>query len=299
MENELVYQNFDYKIYLFLNSDIISDYSITNILDEKTKTLAWNHYHKHGKKEERPLYPLNTTKTHNGRFGNLFFINMVCHFIALKYNLKFEYKYNEKFQKLGVELFSGSRTFTKKFVQLNDENFNEYIIFSHDPCNILINNKLWCQTEELVIQLQKYWSHPLYKKNIELKNNFNQRYNNNYDLFIHVRLGDLLEKNIDLKKYYTKCLDGSTWERAYISSDTINSDFCRELIMKYNLNIVEADEIDTIMFGSTCKTIILSGGTFSWMIGFFAFYTENIYYPYIQEPWYGRIFESMPWKVIY
>ena len=46
------------------------------------------------------------------------------------------------------------------------------------------------------------------------------------------------------------------------------------------------------MFASTCNNIVLSGGTFSWMMGFFAFYAKNIYYPKYDKPWFGNIFET-------
>ncbi len=298
MNENLEYEQFDYKVYLLLNDKIINDYSLSNINKEETKLIAWEHYVNHGKLEERPLKMENTSKTHKGRFGNLFFINMVCHFLALKYNLKFEYKYKDMFEKLGIEFFSGEKEYDH-FLSLSEDNFFEKIIFSHSPSNIVINNKVWFQSEELVSLLLKYWAHPIHKKSVIDKNKYKDRYENNYDLFIHVRLGDLLEKNSHLKDYYIKCLDGSYWKRAYISSDSINSEFCKDLIMRYNLNIIDEDEIDTIMFGSTCKTIILSGGTFSWLIGFFAYYSKNIYYPYNKTPWYGRIFEPMPWKVIF
>jgi hypothetical protein len=54
------------------------------------------------------------------------------------------------------------------------------------------------------------------------------------------------------------------------------------------------------MFGNTCKHIVLSGGTFSWMIGFFAYNAKNIYYPKIknEQRWYGDIFDLPNWKAI-
>ena len=52
------------------------------------------------------------------------------------------------------------------------------------------------------------------------------------------------------------------------------------------------------MFGSTCNNIVLSGGTFSWLIGFLAIKSENIYYPEIKQKWYGDIFSFSNWKKI-
>lgn len=59
------------------------------------------------------------------------------------------------------------------------------------------------------------------------------------------------------------------------------------------------NEIDTIMFGSTCKNIILSNGTFSWMIGVFG-YHSTIYYPdpKLKECWHGDIFVFDDWNKV-
>jgi hypothetical protein len=52
------------------------------------------------------------------------------------------------------------------------------------------------------------------------------------------------------------------------------------------------------MFGNTCKHLVLCGGTFSWMIGFFGYYASNVYYPNIKKRWYGDIFGIPNWKCI-
>jgi hypothetical protein len=61
------------------------------------------------------------------------------------------------------------------------------------------------------------------------------------------------------------------------------------------LEVIDLDEVKTIMFASTCKNIILSGGTFSWLMGFLAFYSEKIYYPKIKNTWYDDIFVFNDW----
>jgi len=50
------------------------------------------------------------------------------------------------------------------------------------------------------------------------------------------------------------------------------------------------------MFGSTCQHIVLSGGTFSWLIGFLGFFSD-VYFPSNREKvWYGDIFVFPRWK---
>lgn len=62
----------------------------------------------------------------------------------------------------------------------------------------------------------------------------------------------------------------------------------------YDCTILRKDEINTIHFGSTCKHVILSHGSFSAVIGYLSFFSD-IYYPdySISQMWYGDMF-SVP-----
>ena len=118
----------------------------------------------------------------------------------------------------------------------------------------------------------------------------------NNDVFIHVRLGDIQDKWNNSFEYYNSILEKMSFDKGYISSDTIDSEICVKLIDKYNLNIINENEVKTIMFASTCTNIVLSGGTFSWLIGFLAFYSKYIYYPMDKkDKWYGDIFVFDEW----
>lgn len=290
-------ENFDWETYLSLNSDLL----INNITNKQT---AWEHWKNHGKKEERPICIVNNTNIHNGRFGNLFFVNMALHFIALKINLKCSYKYFNKFAMLGIDFYIGENEYSNNFI-LNDSNFLDIIKQStfenstFENTNIIINNENWFQTREFVHFLNNYFKIPYYRKNIIKNNIFKKKYHNNNDLFIHIRLGDVKDKLQSIERYYDYTISQIVFENGYISSDSIEDSICRKLIQKYNLIEINKSEIETIMFGSTCNNIILSGGTFSWMIGFFAFFSKNIYYPFIENPWYGDIFIFKEWKFIH
>jgi hypothetical protein len=82
--------NFNWERYVKINGDL-------KYLNQESS--GWNHWLYHGIKEERATYLINNSKIHNGRFGNLFFINMALHFLSMKYNLKFNYKYYNRFKK--------------------------------------------------------------------------------------------------------------------------------------------------------------------------------------------------------
>ena len=283
------YDDFDWISYLKINKDIY----LSGI---NTKIKSWEHWNNYGIKEERAFSFINNSNIHNGRFGNLFFINMFLHFYSKKNDLLCNYKYFDNFTKLGIELNIGTKIYDINLL-LTEQNYvlilnNETDDFK--PSNIIIHNDIWLQNKDFGLYLQHYFNNQIYKNKIILNNCFKERYNDNNDLFIHLRLGDVESNTTKLFEYYDKLLSNIHFENGYISSDSINSKFCEYFIKKYNLNIINYDEINTIMFGSTCNNIILSGGTFSWLIGFFAFYSEYIYYPLYEKPWFGNIFETNP-----
>ena len=99
---------------------------------------------------------------------------------------------------------------------------------------------------------------------------------------------------------YNKVIEDIQFTNGYISSDSLDHPICNELIQKYNLKpLLTEDCIDIIMFGSTCKNIILSNGTFSWMIGALG-YHSTIYYPdpKLKQSWHGDIFVFEDWNKV-
>jgi hypothetical protein len=111
-------------------------------------------------------------------------------------------------------------------------------------------------------------------------------------------LGDVIQHNPGFK-YYDKVLSSLKFDKGYISSDSPEHEVCMQLKQKYpNIEIVNYNEVDTIHFGSTCKHVVLSHGSFSAVIGFFSFYSD-VYYPMYEEgkKWYGDMFTNIPgWK---
>jgi hypothetical protein len=291
--HELQYkkENFDWLKYIGDNKDL------SGFLD---KNQAWHHWILHGRRENRPLdliqnVVLNNTTIHNGRFGNLFFVNMVLHFISKNHNLTTTYKYHEKFENLGIDLFIGSCTY-EEHIYLTEVNYFELIHKKNNFTNIIVTNHSWFQNYEFCLYLEIYFKKQNVKQKIIKKNKFIDRYGNNNDIFIHVRLDDV--ENMDSHnsfEYYDNVIQKYSFDNGYIASDNLNSSICRELIQKYSLKVIDFNEEETIMFGSTCNTLILSGGTFSWLIGFLAFYAKNISYPIQSKKWYGDIFVYKHW----
>jgi len=285
-------KKFDWLKYINDNKDL------SGIVD---KEQAWHHWILHGHREKRILQLsdsiiiANNTEIHNGRFGNLFFVNMVLHFISKRYNLKTTYKYYDKFLNLGIQLFIGNNSY-KENIYLTEINYFDLINKKNNFTNIIVTNNVWFQNYEFCLFLEIYFNKQNIKNKIIKKNRFSNRYKNNNDLFIHVRLDDVETMSSHNKfEYYDNIITKYKFENGYISSDNLNSSICKNLIQKYSLKIINYNEEETIMFGSTCNNIILSGGTFSWLIGFLAFYSQYINYPINNSKWYGDIFVYKNW----
>ena len=148
--------------------------------------------------------------------------------------------------------------------------------------------------------MRDYLHSDIVKSNIIEKNKFKERYNNNNDIFIHIRLGDMIHNNPGLD-YYLRAIkyikELNNFDNIYIASDTLTHDIIKKINEEYpKANLIDFNEIETIQFGSTCKNIILSHGSFSATIGYLSFYS-NVYYPKIEKAkqWYGDMFSIKSW----
>ena len=242
----------------------------------------------------------NDNSQARGRFANHFFRDLACSFIAGKNNTKFLYgPYKHKILRLGINLFEGEKNYND-VITLNDQTFFQYI---NEDKKLEKNFSLYssyCQTDKFANYLYNFLNENENKKRIMEHNVYKERYNNNNDVFIHIRLGDVshFQENNHNFEYFDNILQNLKFDKGYISSDSINHDICQKLINKYNLNIFNEEEVQTIMFGSTCKHIILSAGTFSWMIGIFGFFSQ-VYYKPIKHRWYSdEIFNIPTWNKI-
>ena len=285
---DVTFEDFDWNTYLILNPELEKD-------GFNTKALAWKHWQQDGKAEERSFHFLNNSNVHQGRFGNIFFINIFLHMYAKQFDLRCCYKYESFFEELGIDLYHGSKVYEKNFL-LTDENCLLFLeketnaLFK--PANIIIHKEMWLQNSIYCLFLKKYFALPEVRHKVVMKNKYRNRYGKNNDLFIHLRLGDVTSKTSSLFEDYDNLLSVLDFDKGYISSDSIQHKYCAYLIEKYNLQIIEKSETNTIMFASTCKHLVLSGGTYSWLIGFFGFFGSQVYYFRYENPWYGDIFEA-------
>ena len=222
-----------------------------------------------------------------GRLGNQIIRNLAVSIVAEKHNLYVRYGSYDKIESLGIELFVGKNNYDNT-IAITDENYFNILEQSQLYSNLNANNNYF-QTKMITTLL---YNHLQCKKdNIIKKNKFNKRYNMNDDLFIHIRLTDVQSYNPGLK-YYINTINQIKYNNIYIATDDKEHKIIKELISIYkNIQIIDYEEIETIQFGSTCKNIILSHGSFSAIIGYLSFFS-NIYYPEYDETkiWYGDMF---------
>lgn len=220
-----------------------------------------------------------------GRLGNQIIRNLAISFVAEKHDLYVTYGYIDKIEDLGIQLFVGKNKYDNT-IQITDDNYFQILEQPHLYSNLDANNNYF-QSKMITTKL---YNHLQYKKeNIIKKNKFNKRYNMNDDLFIHIRLTDFESFNPGLT-YYINTINKIKYNNIYIGTDDKEHKIIKELISIYeNIEVIDYEEIETIQFGSTCKNIILSQGSFSAIIGYLSFYS-NIYYPEKIKMWYGDMF---------
>lgn len=241
---------------------------------------------------------MSFTTSKNGRLCNQIIRNMATSFIAEKNNLKVTYSNFETISKLGIDLFSGENVYDNE-IEINDENFFE--ILNKNDLSFNINpNEHYFQTKEIIQYIYSYLRSEKIKNKIKLNNKFNSRYNNNNDIFIHIRLGDVHIHNPGIKYYLyvmNKIKAIYQVDNIFIGSDSPNHPIVKYLIKEHNCILINYSPIETIMFGSTCKFVILSHGSFSAFIGWISYYSK-IYYKKYGHMWFGDMFSIKEFEEI-
>jgi hypothetical protein len=232
---------------------------------------------------------MTSTTGNKGRLGNQIIRNLSVSLLAEKKNLKVHYYNKDLINSLGIELFSGSNSYNC-IRNLTDDNY--FTIYNSGELNYNLNpNNNYFQTKQITNFLYNYLHTDKIKSNIIRHNSFKERYNKNNDLFIHIRLTDVARFNPGIK-YYINAIKNINFDNLYISTDDKNHSIIIELLQLYpSSQLINFDEKTTFQFGSTCKHIILSHGSFSAVIGYLSFFS-NIYYPEyeLNKMWYGDMF---------
>jgi hypothetical protein len=219
--------------------------------------------------------------------------------IAEKNNVKFTYSvYHSKLKELGIHFFETGTMIYGQGVHVTSDNALPLITGPPIYKSLIMLPSTYFQTSALSLFLRNYFRSAPIRASIESHNRFAPRYNNNNDAFVHVRLGDITGTVHTLPlSYYENALSGIDFSGGYISSDSPDHEICKTLSEKYGLTIFNEDEVSTIMLASTCKHLVLSHGTYSWVIGVLGYYSD-VYNPDFTAAWHGDIFNMPGWKKV-
>lgn len=231
-----------------------------------------------------------------GRLCNIVLRNVAASFVAEKHNLSITYYNKKDMDPLGIPLFVGTNQYDTS-LYMNEANY--WDIYNMDSLNTNIHTNACFQTKECTQKFYAYVRKETVKKGIMTANPFHSRYGTNQDLFVHIRLGDVIQYNPGLA-YYLKAISSISFEKLYITSDSPWHPIVQEICKTYpDASILQYDPVQTIQFGSTCKNIILSHGTFSAVIGYLA-YDSTVYYPPFVEGkgWHGDCFSIEGWNQV-
>tara|TARA_A100001015_G_scaffold285710_1_gene353565 strand:- start:1113 stop:1946 length:834 start_codon:yes stop_codon:yes gene_type:complete len=241
------------------------------------------------------MYLIN--RGEGGRLGNQFMRNFIIYYLVKKYNFKISAKYSDedKFIALGLPFVNQDNNIKCDKEEILSINALESIKKLTKLSDIKLNwGTKYYLSGRSYFQSRKYAKFILHqfnkKNNIMIKgyckkNKYKKRFQRNNDLFIHVRSGNFFRKNpptIPKIDYYDYILEKlkDQYENIYVCSDDPNDSIVRSLVTNYGAKVPEINNnmIDTILFGSTCKHVVLSSGSFSFMIGLFSYFSENVFY---------------------
>ena len=217
---------------------------------------------------------MSKTTIKNGRLCNQIIRNLSLSILAEKYDLYVEYSnYDNINNKLGIKLFVGNNKYDETIIISNDNYMNYFNNNIKNNANFDFM-KDYFQSEEITTMLHNYLTNNM--KDIIDKNPYKERYKNNNDIFLHIRLDDAKGWNVGIE-YYIHCINLLIHEsdNIYIGSDDFEDHLIKKIKKLYpKVILLKKNSVETIQFGSTCKNIILSHGSFSAVIGYLGFFSK-------------------------
>lgn len=168
---------------------------------------------------------------------------------------------------MGIPLYTtGTNTYTD-VIKLTDNTYFD-ILNANTLCYTINPNTSYFQTREISQYILAYLHDPPIQNIIKQHNPFKDRYSNNNDIFIHIRLGDVIRFNPGVDYYKEALQNVLSYDNIYIGSDSPKHNIIHSIIKDFpNTKICHMSPVETIQFGSTCKHVVLSHGSFSAVIG--------------------------------
>ena len=166
-----------------------------------------------------------------------------------------------------------------KTIELNDKNYYDHLNNPEPNIGYILNgffqdSKLLCDFRDQILDLYKL---PEPKESVSSD-----------DVFIACRLGDCLKgpRTYCTMEYIENQLKASRhkYDKAYVTSDTITHPPLKRLIEEYNLTVYQDEPMDTILFGAQFNNLILSAGSFSYLMAYFSKADNVTVYRSKQDP---------------
>lgn len=204
-----------------------------------------------------------------GRTGNHILMYLMAQYIANKYDLVFDLKfdgYEELNELFDVSVYSGKKIHSTEY-EVTDENVIQFLDQTEIEQNIALNG---------------FFQSPLILGNSNIKQNYKKyirpkTIQTDHDLYVHIRLGDILGRHSLPYEYYRESILKVKFSSGIISSDTPDHFIVQKLVEEFNLDILSASPISSIHYGSQCSNMVLSAGTFSFLSAFFS-NNSNVFY---------------------
>jgi len=257
------------------------------------------------------LKKTNTTVNNGGGFGNHLLRNLCSSIIAEQNDLVFTYSnilsndgampcHQIYIEDLGIGLFKSGKKFYSTYIDLSEKTFE---ILVTENVKIYTNIKVdsyYYQTPFIAKYLRNYLAEDEHKTRIIQKNKFRERYRYNNDVFIHIRIKGAAQEYLPDYNYIDLALSRiKKYDNIYLASDEYSNPYCVDYITKYKMIPINYQEIETIQFGSTCRYIVLTNGTFGWITGVLGYFSE-VYQPdlHLKPQHHGDIFTFDDWNVV-
>lgn len=227
-----------------------------------------------------------------GRLGNRVFQNLAVSLIAQRYDLATRYSLESECSRLGLRLYVGRQLMVGRSVALIEESLQPLLegrigdaqgkngkeggdaatSMASNAHFLLFSGGVYFQTPWFARKLRSEIL-PAMRESILRANPWRDRLGCNNDTFVHVRIGDMKDtarsfSNFSAAVMAAQSHNNLTNGRVFIASDSPNHRIVRELAQRFEGTVLSSfDRVEIIQFGATASKLVLSDGTFSWLIG--------------------------------
>lgn len=232
-----------------------------------------------------------------GRNGNYVWRAMAVSMIAAKHNLCVIYERQQLLEELGISCFSGAQDYPEKpAIELTCENFFE-ILQADAPIKQNLVTHDFYQTHEIAQSLHRECHTVKFRDYFLSRNPFREQ-DWSSTIFVHVRLGDILDFHGELPyEYYARAIGQASLHlseagaQLLISSDSPNHGLVKKLVQDASLPakiFMEKDPVRVWQVASLARALVLSHGTFSTIMALLST-SDLIYFPSATGKWVGPI----------